>query len=238
LKNSHKNEDGKTNAKKNDADKKGELRAMLCRSICRIWVYIAVPFVRLHNLKDWTSRILAAATVAIFMTTVLQWWALKDADLSFKRANRAFVYFNEATLARYSPQGTTIAFGLSIPITNSGNTPARSLTVQFACPILPDKSRDAFDVVKWDAAAPMPFVLGPKQTITTQACNFTPVHIHDAKNRQTNIFFVAIIKYEDTLNPGTGRVTQLSQQIDFDSSGGHSFAYVGRHNCSDEDCPK
>jgi hypothetical protein len=50
--------------------------------------------------------------------------------------------------------------------------------------------------------------------------------------------FAIWITYEDTLSqPAVTRQTRLVQRFGAYEHGGTSFAYVGAHNCADDDCP-
>jgi hypothetical protein len=82
-------------------------------------------------------------------------------------------------------------------------------------------------------------VLGPSQKITLQFGDIDFDEFRLIQEGKNQVYFVALIKYEDTVSsPSRIHQTQLSRQFFADSEGGFSFGNLPTHNCADDDCPK
>lgn len=184
-----------------------------------------------------TEKVMTVATVFIAVATVASAYFIRLTDQTTRSANRAFVYFDLVKLRPYpDPPGAPNVYGVEIVVTNSGNTPAHQFRFKSACPH-PAKDEAPFNSVNQDKTkVEPPMILGPKQTLSLQACNLSLDEISRTRKGEIMTFIVAEARYIDAFD--VPRVTQIVQRLQFDKEGGHSFAYVGPHNCSDEDCPK
>lgn len=183
----------------------------------------------------------AGAAGAAAYIGYLQWQTLENSDATIRNANRAYVYFDRVELRPYpSPPDNVTVYGVTIVVTNSGNTPAYRLRIRSACPLLPASSPEEppWPVDRDKTAGKLRMILGPKQTVSLQGCNLNPDQIAASKNGTRKIFVVAEATYEDTYDPNVPRVNQTVRRLLFDADGGHSFGFVGPHNCADDDCPK
>lgn len=188
------------------------------------------------------AAILAAiSTVGLVYIGFLQWDTLKKSNATLRDSNRAYVYFDRIKLRPYpDPPDNVTVYGITVVVTNSGNTPALGLRFRSVCPqSSADFAKDPFGLVDWSkVGVEPPMILGPKQTIPLQGCNLSPNQIADLKCGKSKIFVVVEARYEDTFDPDNPRITQTVRRLHFDTDGGHSFGFVGPHNCADEDCPK
>ena len=197
--------------------------------------------VKAANLSMVATIFAAIATVAVAIIGALQWRTLEESNATVRDSNRAFVYFDRIELRPYPhPPHDVAVYGVTIVLTNSGNTPARRLRFRSECPhVSTDSTTEPFELVKWSRVETKPpMILGPKQTIPLQGCNLGLDQIANLKNGKSKIFVVVEARYEDTFDPNVPRITQTVQRLQFDKDGGHSFGFVGPHNCADQDCPK
>jgi hypothetical protein len=132
---------------------------------------------------------------------------------------------------------------ITIWLTNSGNTPASPLFVDTICPKSDSKVQEPFSLFSWNKSRAIEQVIGPKQTIEIGPCdNLSPEDI--GKNAAGFIprYVIGEIRYRDLVEPERERITQFALQLrffneDLDALKGRSLP-VGKHNCTDDNCPK
>lgn len=180
---------------------------------------------------------------------------------------RAFVYFDRAiievvdkpvppesngALTAYNlPSVTHRVVSMNFALTNAGNTPTKNARVVLHCaPVSANELQkdDPFSKLKWDEAVARSEIIGPKQTITVGPCEFEATSEIFLNARMGIVPFVLLgeIRYEDrvTFWPWSPQhVTHFSQQLlvdAYDEKFGNiraSTTSIGKHNCTDEDCP-
>jgi hypothetical protein len=136
--------------------------------------------------------------------------------------------------------------------TNAGNTPTKALQVMIHCEKVSFQKKeigDAFELLEWDESKVIRRSIGAKQTISVSndSCDLkNPDVLLNAKMRIVPVFLIGEVKYEDWIDPGVLHRTQFAHRLvvnDFGHDNGFEGMSVttepiGRHNCTDDDCPK
>lgn len=136
-------------------------------------------------------------------------------------------------------------------LTNSGNTPAKSLLIMLHCELVGagKKVDEPFNLMKWDGSKVVRRSIGAKQTIvlSVESCDFKNSDILlNAQMGIVPVFLVGFLTYEDWIEPGKQHRTQFAHRLIVNDYGrdnkftGMSVSTepLGTHNCTDEDCPK
>lgn len=179
--------------------------------------------------------ICAAVTIGVLC---LQARILKQTDETSRATDRAFIDFGNTVLISY-PQEKPVTFAIVTNVINSGNTPARTVKLAFSCPARDSSKRniDPYDLEPLKPQFQPPTFFGPKQSIDLIVCELPLTLFSDIKSGIER-FVVIEAKYADAFDPGEIRTTQMTRFITADEYGRHRLGYSGRHNCSDNDCPK
>ena len=135
--------------------------------------------------------------------------------------------------------------------TNAGNTQTKSLQIMIHCQLVSADRRinDPFDLLKWDDAKIIRRSIGAKQTIvvSNDSCDFKNNDaLLNAQMRVVPIFLTGELIYQDWAEPGPVHRTQFGHRLVVNDHGrdndftGMSVTTepVGKHNCTDDDCPK
>ena len=189
------------------------------------------------RLANWT-RIVGIFTIILSAVALGTGYILWRTDQTSRDTNRAFVYFDDATLISY-PQEKPVEYAILARVTNSGNTPARTVKLAFSCPPR-DSSKRAIDNYDLEPLKPQydqPTFIGPKQGFDLIACELPLTLISDIKSGIEQ-FVVAEAKYADVFELEKMRVSQMTRIIRVDDYGRHRLGYAGQHNCSDSDCAR
>jgi hypothetical protein len=200
-----------------------------------------------HLLLRWT-RILAISTGFLafftFLVTLLSSYQFRESGNTFKTSQRAFVYVSGFGIlpATDRQHGTKLA-RLIINIVNAGNTPTANLHQFFRCAVSSDSLQEPFALYqpKGDNSA---LVIGPKGTATA-VCDFTMDQLSEMANGKLHGYVLGEIAYKDIIDEkGTLHRTQLSQEVsepfslDDPSKVLFNLSSVGKHNCTDDECPE
>jgi hypothetical protein len=136
-------------------------------------------------------------------------------------------------------------------LTNSGNTPTKTMRIGLRCFAYPalmiEKRDDPFDFFHWEEQRPVIRSLGAHQTIEVSngSCDITHQETLKLAQMQMIPFLLfGYIKYEDWVEPGKVHRTQFALKLIVQNVGdartfdGVSVETepVGRHNCTDQDC--
>lgn len=190
-----------------------------------------------HNPTERFTFFVAIFTLCLVVVGVLQRCTLEKTDLTSRLRDRAFVNFSDPMIENfpsYNPPRKTI----NIIAHNTGNVPARNVSINYDCVIDKEKTiDDPFVVAKFTRAA-IPLFIGPKQGVKLRVCNETHRFFDRIANGEINVFIVVRAEYLDGFDSQHLRTTQTSRQLRIDKTGLHSFSFAGPHNCIDEDCNK
>jgi hypothetical protein len=179
---------------------------------------------------------LVAWTALLFVGTIISAMILWQSDQTSRLANRAFVYFENPHFIPY-PQEKPVVITITTNIINSGNTPAHNVDIKFDCPQRGAAS-DPFDLAKLATKFEPPTYLGPKQTSNLEVCELNTGFVQEMLSGTNAWYAVGEVRYTDVFKPSEVRITQMTRDIRVDQYGGASFGYVGKHNCSDQNCPR
>jgi hypothetical protein len=136
--------------------------------------------------------------------------------------------------------------------TNAGNTPTKTLQIMIYCQLAAPQTRlgGPFDLLKWDDAKVVRRSIGAKQTISvsTDTCDFkNPDVLLNAQMQIVPVFLLGYLKYEDWVDQKRPlHRTQFAHRLIVNYAGrGDAFEDmnvttqpVGKHNCTDDDCPE
>jgi hypothetical protein len=189
----------------------------------------------LGQFTKWLVIVSALAGLISLLTA----WILYTSDQTSRLRDRAFIYFGNPHITPY-PNTTPTVWAFDINVTNTGNMPARRVTIRVACPdaAFDDEVPDTFRLVKQWQTAPTASVIGPKQEFALQGCEMPMQVISEAQNFRRRVFYLVEAQYLDGFDLKTFRVTQMSRGLSFDKAGGLSWNFSSSHNCSDDDCSK
>jgi hypothetical protein len=137
-------------------------------------------------------------------------------------------------------------------MTNAGNTPTRNIQVMLHCQLVAHQQvgslNDPFTLLKWNEADVVRRSIGAHQTLSfTQAsCDFKNSDVLlNAQMMIVPVFLIGDVKYEDWIEPGITHHTQFAHRLVVHEVGTMpgfegmdvTTEPVGKHNCTDEDCP-
>ncbi len=135
--------------------------------------------------------------------------------------------------------------------TNAGNTPTKSLQIMIHCDLVGPSRQidDPFDLLKWNDAKVILRSIGAKQTIavSNDSCDFKNNDVLlNAQMRVVRVLLAGELTYQDWADPGPIHRTEFGHQLVVNDPGrGNDFTGmsvttepIGKHNCTDSDCPK
>lgn len=156
-------------------------------------------------------------------------------------SQRAFVY-----VSGFSPLlGTNKDGGrlvrLFLLATNGGNTPTMDLHFFFRCAPSVESLPEPWVLLYREKVEFVPQVIGPKATVNG-ACDFTTQQLTDMTAGKLHGYILGEIFYRDLLDTSTKHKTQYAQEynVSYTANPESLFSYlssIGKHNCTDEDCP-
>ena len=156
----------------------------------------------------------------------------KLSDETLRVRDRSFV--NLVPVVSFFPPENPTVVAIDISVQNLGNIPARRISLQYACPIVPP-SVDPLPLAEWSGAE-LPFV-APKQQFPLNACNIETRKAESAIKLGMRIFALLKAEYVDSFDPAKCHITQMSLIVNLDlKRRQYSFRPNGPHNCADEDC--
>ncbi|MGA7787009.1 MAG: hypothetical protein WCA56_02460 [Xanthobacteraceae bacterium] len=193
-----------------------------------------------RTIARWT-RTLGRFTVVLAATSALTALILYWTDQTSRLRDRAFISFGDPPQEPYPPApASPTIWAAGITVANTGNMPARRVTIRYACPDAPagEEVADTFGLAsstEWKSAQ-IGSVIVPRQGATLQGCAI-PIEVYnDAKNSRRQLFYIVEARYMDGFDLDTVRVTQMSRYFAFDPWGGRSLGFTKTHNCTDDDC--
>lgn len=195
--------------------------------------------------REFAETLTLAGLFAAGAIAYLQWAALEKTDLTIGKTdqtaritNRAFVYFEDVTLIGYPPTNA-VTLAATAKVTNSGNTPARRVKLVSSCPPRGEGKRqiDPYNLEPLKAEFTPPTFLGPKQNFVFVVCEMPLSTMRELRNGIER-FIVIEATYVDAFDHDKVRTTRMTRFITTDDHGGMRLGFAGRHNCSDDDCPK
>jgi len=187
--------------------------------------------------SDLTNFFMCVFTGLMVFVGILTYKIMCKQDETSRMRDRAFLYFTDIKTKQY-PTNNPLNISFIFKIENSGNMPARRLSIVYACPDVESGERIPDFLTNYFTPVQVPDVIGPKQSLSFYGCVYALSEVEKFKldKRRLSIFLEAI--YLDGFDNSI-RVTQMSRFVQFDSEGEMIFAFgPSPHNCTDEDCPK
>jgi hypothetical protein len=130
-------------------------------------------------------------------------------------------------------------------VTNAGNTPTKEAIIKVRCGFAA-KLKDPYELLRDGEVEAIRTSIGAKQTIafSVDTCDFAN-HAINYQMRQDPIFLAGEIVYRDYVRPEIVHRTQFGHLLvrsDLGEEGDFTTmtvttAPIGRHNCTDQDCP-
>jgi hypothetical protein len=210
--------------------------------------------------ENWIALGTLVAVVIYTGITALMWCVSNrqlaqviESNKVQRLSQRAFVYLDKVVWRTVEKDTTprVIAGGvqqvtkvveIAIVLTNNGNT-AAAITVDQTCPGSENPVPEPFTLFTWDDTMAIQQIIGPKQTIEIALCaELTDDDV--ARNAPGFIlqYIVGEIRYHDLVEPNNNRFTQFAMQLRFfneDLADLHGRAVaIGKHNCTEQNCPK
>ena len=157
---------------------------------------------------------------------------------------RAFIYFN---LAHFIFFDTNVPNEKDADIMaewgNSGDTPAVRVIVRAGCYRNETAVDDPFGIILKDinTLKAVPSIYGPKTLNYGGKCVISHQEIQNVNDRHIHWYFCGRATYNDIFDRSKAHTTEFCwaiTRINWQSMGQTAGETVGRHNCSDEDCPK
>ena len=192
------------------------------------------------------SGILSASVLSVVIVQAVIYhrqWGVMERTLIF--SERAFVYAKEAIIVGGRnmpdrPRPTYPAF-IAVTIENTGNTPARNLTVDVNACAIPAELPPDFSYPSFAKTLGSPTLIGPRagSQITLP---IEDVILGDVYARRRNLFVYGTVLYVDIF--GRARQTQFCFRYNGFSLGKDGnidktiFDPGEGHNCDDENCPE
>lgn len=191
----------------------------------------------IRGVKYYSPVVALIPAIALAVFAFVQLLINQTVSNTAQATNRAFLFFDNATLIPYPPPpNEQKVYAVAVYIENSGNTFGRNLHIRFDCarrdleaPLI----GDPFTLGQWKTNFNPPAMLAPKQRAPLLACEFSIEDINNAQVHKVDLYFLAEVQYTDAF--GASRITQMTRNILTDSAGGLRFGFVGR-NCADNDC--
>jgi hypothetical protein len=136
--------------------------------------------------------------------------------------------------------------------TNSGNTPTSNLRAFVDCHHIGPKepagtlappTDDPFVGFRWDDAGAKANVIGPHQTTDIGQCDLSDENILNSHMGIDRTVFRGELRYDEMIDPGASpHAVQFERELvvlrrEFESFAAETRA-VGRHNCTDANCPR
>jgi hypothetical protein len=180
-----------------------------------------------------------------------------DANKLTRAIQRAFVHFEKVDWHYVEKEQYTTFMPMAMPghglnkrkvveitiwLTNTGNTPTSTLLIDIICPKPDHKVDEPFSLFSWDQGRAIQQVIGPKQTVEIGPCdNLSPQDVGANAAGFVPRYVIGEIRYRDTVEAERDRRTQFALQLrffneDLDTLKGRAVA-VGKHNCTDDNCP-
>ena len=216
-----------------------------------------------RKLADWFKEIfipLNLFTGLLVIVAGLQTCALNDTDKTLadtlatnRLSQRAFVF--PSLIQTYlspdlnDPKAVNFIFAMA----NNGNAATRGLRFFVKCTPSGEELDDPWILISQgrEKASKEPAVIGPKGAATT-GCSFPIDQLQAMISKKLYGYILIDITYEDGMNTGVIRTTQLAvglTQISYTAAHMQGILQVGaavtialenrgKHNCADEDCPK
>lgn len=184
-----------------------------------------------------TTWLLIIITAGICFIGYLQWQTGEKSDQTSRLRDRAFINFSNPTLKDF-PQYNPAHMTINITAQNTGNVPAKNVSIDYDCLIV-EKSKDIADPFKIAKfrKAPIPQFMGPKQIVGFAAMDVERDAFMDRMLKEgIKVYVVVKTEYLDGFDPDHKRTTQMSRQFHVDNAKLHSFSFAGSHNCIDDDC--
>jgi hypothetical protein len=203
---------------------------------------------------------LACFTAALVAVAVLQWWTINGQLDEMRTEQKPFVYFDKPifivgtddlttggkqneyiTDEKGSKLSTGYIVTVRLTLTNSGNT-GTQFEVLVACPksVALDDQKEPFVHFKWDEAAAVRELVGPKQTVEINGCDINGGDIDSITLGNVHQYILGEVRYDGPV----ARRTQIDREItvySFDGAESKINAGTvprGQHNCADDHCPK
>jgi hypothetical protein len=164
-------------------------------------------------------------------------WIMWKTDQTSKLRDRAFLYFTDIESKQFpikDPLNNLFIFHIE----NSGNMPARRVSIIYSCPSFPNGESIPQFMSDFLIPVQVPNVIGPKQSLTFPGCTYSLSTLDELKKGTTHLAIFLEATYLDGFDSKITRITQLCQFVNIDSDGKIFYHFYGPHNCTDEDCPK
>ncbi|MFA4909592.1 MAG: hypothetical protein WC649_00885 [Desulfobacteria bacterium] len=191
----------------------------------------------LNRVMMWATIVIAICAFLQFIALIFQYCVMNKQDKTSRLRDRAYVYFADPILTPYPPD-KPIVCGIVINVENTGNMPARHISIRFSwiASQHSEKIIDPFPLVNWHTVQ-VPSFIGPKQRFSLQGGDDIPINIiEEAKKFKIDVFILMEATYIDGFDLNKTRITQMSRSLRFDAHGSQSLGFAGPHNCTDDDC--
>jgi hypothetical protein len=168
--------------------------------------------------------------------------AMRQLNASYA-VERAFLYFNISHFIFYDTNVPNEKDGdIMAEWGNSGDTPAIRVITRVGCygnTAVDEPFEIIWGVIKNQVAVPS--VYGPKTLNYGGKCRISHQEIKNVNDRNTHWYFCGRATYNDIFDRLRAHTTEFCwdiTRINWQAMGQTTGETVGRHNCSDEDCPK
>jgi hypothetical protein len=219
-----------------------------------------------HTLEYWTALSAFVALIASAVAAGFTGWQAFIANHALLAGQRAFVHLesivqrvddnwvsnsecNSAVCIYNVPRNEGKMIRSKFSFTNAGNTPTKNAQIFITCKLagVGTKIEDPFMFLKRDYVTKRS--IGAHQTIDisdVDSCNFKNNDVLlNAQMHVVPVFLVGEVTYEDWIRPRITHRTQFAHQLVVNNMGSNDFAGmdvttvpVGKHNCTDDDCPE
>jgi hypothetical protein len=176
------------------------------------------------------------ATIGLYRANRRQ---ITHAENTAVKELRAYVYVKLTSVRYPFPPKIADRIGIGFEMRNGGKTWAKNLIAKKA--VIPREygvEYDPWSRADWQSGEEY-MTLGPEQSLGLQLTAIALTDLPKIMGQELGFDFAVWISYEDTFSdPPVVRQTRLLQRLNTDPDGGTSFAYLPKHNCADDDCPK
>ncbi len=194
-----------------------------------------------RNPANWIALLTLIAVLVYTGVQIYQTILIRANNVA---SQRAFLYVGGFTpILATSRENNERMVRLLLTLTNGGNTPTKNLHFVVRCAPSVDALPEPWVLLYREKPEYTPLVIGPKATVTPP-CDFAAPQLTDMTTGKLHGYVLAEIFYEDFLEPGTVHKTQYSQEyIDVKYTVNPEVLFGaliarGKHNCTDDDCPK
>jgi len=190
------------------------------------------------------TGILALATLALVVISILQWLTLDRTDQTFRAGERAFVFVTHSREGWQRAEKINDEIVREFPVVweNVGNSPTRGLLIKLYCP----------DVQPFAVTNPvslpgkteqMSATIEPKQTTWGGSCFYSNLQLKLVKNNEYHLYVIAMADYFDIFDEhhkteSCFELAEMSGNLDDLDAQPHGRLRYCERNCADKECDK